>query len=218
MRINEELVEFWHAIFIAAQKLQEQGKPADYANITQRMLRLSPGIVSRIPDLCGVDIDYTMIESWLEEETAPPEERAKRRTRYESLSNMRECTLPYEQWLPIINHKDYYISNLGRVWSLKRRDGLMTPQLKNRTDRRNKKKLRLYVQLRDNGKKYLVHRLVAEHFVPNPLGLPEVDHINEDPQDNRVSNLRWVTGKENIESYMKSHGYWYKDPNTPKNL
>ena len=144
MRINEELVEFWHAIFIAAQKLQEQGKPADYANITQRMLRLSPGIISRIPYLCGVDIDYTMIESWLEEETAPPEERAKRRTHYESLSNMRECTLPYEQWLPIINHEDYYISNLGRVWSLKRRDGLMTPQLKNRPDRRNKKKLRLY--------------------------------------------------------------------------
>lgn len=35
-----------------------------------------------------------------------------------------------------------------------------------------------------------VHRMVAEAFIPNPYGLPEIDHINGDKADNRASNLR----------------------------
>lgn len=42
-----------------------------------------------------------------------------------------------------------------------------------------------------------MHRLVAKSFIPNPLGLEQVDHINNDKQDNRAENLRWVTRKEN---------------------
>lgn len=44
---------------------------------------------------------------------------------------------------------------------------------------------------------FLVHRLVAQTFIPNPDEKPEVDHINCDRCDNRVENLRWVTAKEN---------------------
>ena len=58
----------------------------------------------------------------------------------------------------------------------------------------------MYVNFRVNGKKInlRVNRIVATAFVPNPLGLPEVDHIDCDRTNNVASNLRWCTHKENI--------------------
>lgn len=43
-----------------------------------------------------------------------------------------------------------------------------------------------------------VARAVALAFIPNPLGLTDVDHINNDKADNRVENLRWLSHRDNI--------------------
>lgn len=45
--------------------------------------------------------------------------------------------------------------------------------------------------------KFLVHRLIALTFVPNPDNLPEVNHKNAERLDNRPENLEWVSSKEN---------------------
>lgn len=97
-----------------------------------------------------------------------------------------------EEWKSI--NKEYEISNYG---NLKRTKKGITKLIKPET----LKKGYLRVSIHEDGKRnrYLVHRLVAEYFLPNPLNKKQVDHINNNTSDNRVENLRWVTAKENVQ-------------------
>lgn len=55
-----------------------------------------------------------------------------------------------------------------------------------------------------------VHRLVAEAFLENPLGLPEVNHKDSNTRNSRLDNLEWVTSDENqmhaLEAGVKTKG------------
>ena len=55
------------------------------------------------------------------------------------------------------------------------------------------------IGLRKDGKRkdFLIHRLIALSFIPNPDNKPFIDHINRDRKDNRIENLRWATRIEN---------------------
>ena len=57
-----------------------------------------------------------------------------------------------------------------------------------------------YMEVRVRSKTLLVHRLVAETFIPNPEDKPTVDHINRVRDDNRVKNLRWATHREQMDN------------------
>lgn len=53
--------------------------------------------------------------------------------------------------------------------------------------------------------RFFRHRLVAEHFVPNPNNLPEVNHIDANLDHFYDSNLEWTTKKEN-ELHSRKYG------------
>ena len=100
-----------------------------------------------------------------------------------------------EVWKAIKGYEDYEVSNYGNI----------------RSNKTYNRKETLYMKVRDNGYGYLtvclwkqnkrknfyVHRLVAEAFLNNPNNLPEVNHIDFNRHNNTVTNLEWVTRKEN---------------------
>lgn len=64
--------------------------------------------------------------------------------------------------------------------------------------------------------KYLVHRLIALTFIPNPKKLKEVNHKNANRLDNRSENLEWVSSKENKRHAIALGLYDNLGKNTPK--
>lgn len=97
-----------------------------------------------------------------------------------------------EEWKDIKDYEGLYqVSNLGRVKTLKGntiRIGTPTHE--------NYLRLKLYKNGKYKNKN--VHRLVAEAFIQNPDNKTQVNHIDEDKTNNVVSNLEWVTAKENL--------------------
>ena len=84
----------------------------------------------------------------------------------------------------------YAVTSCGKVWSYKRKKFL-----KPKVTKGGYFQVVLYKD--GDGKFYLIHRLVAEAYLPNPDNLPQVDHVNEDKTNNCVNNLQWITNRDN---------------------
>lgn len=65
-------------------------------------------------------------------------------------------------------------------------------------------------------KKFLVHRLIAMNYVPNPFNYPEVNHKNANRLDNNSRNLEWVSSKQNKQHAISLGLYKNLGKNTPK--
>lgn len=99
----------------------------------------------------------------------------------------------FEVWRKIYGFPEYFVSSHGRIRSYK--NGKQTILNCNKTVDGY---LDITLLCGENKRRAKVHRLVAEHFISNPMDKPEVNHINGQTRDNRVANLEWVTGSENM--------------------
>ena len=93
----------------------------------------------------------------------------------------------------------YSIDEEGKIISYKSSKG--PKELAHQSGTKGYRVIRLYDKER-KGHTLKVHRLVAELFIPNPYGLPQVDHIDNDKLNNSVINLRWVNNQVNCEKAL----------------
>ena len=112
-----------------------------------------------------------------------------------------------EIWKDIIGYEGLYqISNLGRVKSLKR-VGRASDRILSPVNNRGYFIIRLFkseniLSKKTFGRAFLVHRLVAIHFIENPNNYEVVNHLDFNKQNNCVSNLEWTTNIQNLLHYF----------------
>lgn len=121
---------------------------------------------------------------------------------------------------------DYHITRDGRLFNL--RTGKEVKGIY------HKRYVRHILHNKETNRKKNIkfHRLVAEAYIPNPDNLPVVMHLNDNPLDNRVENLKWGTQKDNVHDAISKgrlklkgkenpmygvHKYGFEAPHTSLN-
>lgn len=118
--------------------------------------------------------------------------------------------------VPVVGYEGIYeVSNYGHVYGLKRKNA--RGQIVNPIVKATKPNNRGYIQIclsKDGKQKYmLLHRIVAEAFIPNPEGLPQVNHKDENKNNNSADNLEWCTNAYNrhygsgMRKSIENHDY-----------
>lgn len=107
-----------------------------------------------------------------------------------------------ERWKRIWDVPNYWVSTKSRVWSAASSSFIEGTPLKNG---------HIDISLRYDGRRIhrYLHRLVAEAFIPNPHGYPEVRHLNDDPSDNEIENLAWGTQYDNVHDCIRNGHFRY---------
>lgn len=127
-----------------------------------------------------------------------------------------------EIWKDVDGYGGFYeVSNIGRVRSKERITEIqpychITRKPKILKAQFNGTYYRVVISVDGKSRQVLIHRLVAETFIPNPKGLPQVNHKDENGKNNHVNNLEWCTlqynqsygtkGKRHSEYMVKTAG------------
>ncbi|KAK8882728.1 hypothetical protein M9Y10_045369, partial [Tritrichomonas musculus] len=106
------------------------------------------------------------------------------------------------QWFDVKDDDDYEIKNIYPYDIRRKKDEKIITESVNKNNG--------YIDVGLNGKSYKKHRIIAQHFIPNPEHLSIVDHINHDRTDYHTSNLRWVSAKENSRNKSSHRGVVYE--------
>lgn len=107
-------------------------------------------------------------------------------------------------WLPIKNYEGLYeVSDTGLIRNFK-------GQIRSTKPNKNVQYLQVDLYKQNIRTHKYIHRLVAEAFIPNPNNLSEINHIDGNKQNNLVSNLEWVSKKENTEHAIRTGLKTYK--------
>lgn len=106
-----------------------------------------------------------------------------------------------EIWKQVKDYEMYEISNFGRL--KKNYKNGKTKILK--ADVINGGYLRYTLSKNGVTKRFIAHRLVAMHFIANPNGYSDINHIDNNRQNNVVTNLEWCTPKMNAEHREKQY-------------
>lgn len=126
----------------------------------------------------------------------------------QEMDSIRSISLPGEHWKQARGHGlNYFVSNMGRLLTTRQYGSRIVAVMKPSLDGGG------YYRTMLDGHTVKVHRIVAENWLENPLGLQVVNHIDCNPTNNRVENLEWCTLKYNAW-YGATHGA-IKAPHPP---
>lgn len=116
-------------------------------------------------------------------------------------------------WRPIKGYPDYDISNFGEISSNKFNKRIRLKPGKNSSGY-------YVVHLSKNkiSKMFLLHRLVAENFIENKNKYPQINHIDGTKSNNQVTNLEWVTSKQNMKHAWQTGLYENSRKSAKKNI
>lgn len=110
--------------------------------------------------------------------------------------------LEKEIYKNIIDYENkYQISNLGNVKSLNYKRSNISKLLNYKKDGNFYPSVLLCKN--NKTKRFLIHRLIATYFIPNPLNLPCINHIDGNKLNYNLNNLEWCTHSENTKHAFK---------------
>lgn len=195
-----------------------EGQPVEWENDSKPVYLVREGIITIASSKREANRITGATKSVMDRAINNPANRTQTKDGYSFASNKTDADalaawqanplpdLDGEEWKPIdwiddVDPNMYMVSNMGRVKNVAKYYPILVSIIY------TKKKDRGYAQLyrlsRKDTHPYILSRLVATAFLPNPDNLPEVDHLDADHHNNSVNNLEWVTSEENIDRAKK---------------